>query len=190
MTIKDDPFSDDLSLSSDGVDVLLSGLRANAAKTLDLFTERETEFLIALAHTKTYKQIAKEMGVGETRVKQYATAVKGKLGVTDRSDAVAAFVLARHICDRPVYTEKHLRNANFIINRLVSDHTIEEAYSRITSQEFREYLRDLRSSGPKAKTAMYGPWWKIGSGVRWALYIMAAALLALSLGVSLDVLSN
>ncbi|MEO0699473.1 MAG: helix-turn-helix transcriptional regulator [Pseudomonadota bacterium] len=174
-----------------GIDLVLENMtREKAHLVLDKLTERETEFLVGLAHTKTYKQIALEMSVGESRVKQYATAVKKKLSVGERADAVAAFVIARQLCNRPVYTERHLLKANHVINKLVSDQSIEDAFAKIASPVFQEYLRDLRSSGPEAWTAKYGPWWRLIAGAMFALFLIVTLERALSLGSALDVLSR
>ena len=173
----------------DGADILLESLtRDNAQKMLDSLTERETQVMIGWAHTKKRKEIARDLEISDVRVGQLTAAARRKIGAEKRSDAVAAFVVARQLCNRPVYTEKKMFEANQVINKLVSDQATKEAIKQIASPEFRAYLRDLRSSGPKAWTARYGPVWRYVAGVVIALVTMVILIAAIELASALDLL--
>ena len=58
-----------------------------AAVAGEAFTQRELEVLSLLAHHLTNKEIAAELGIGETTVKTHVRNILRKLGVSTRAEA-------------------------------------------------------------------------------------------------------
>jgi DNA-binding NarL/FixJ family response regulator len=64
----------------------------SVGRTESPLTAREREVLQGLAAGRANKQIAGDLGISEHTVKFYTSAIYGKLGVTNRAEAVAVGV--------------------------------------------------------------------------------------------------
>jgi NarL family two-component system response regulator LiaR len=72
----------------------LSERPAAAAGALEGLTRRERDVLNLIAHGRSNKRIALELGISEKTVKTHVGHVLGKLGVTDRTQAAVLAVQA------------------------------------------------------------------------------------------------
>ena len=57
-----------------------------------MLTPRQTEILIGIAHGKTNKHLARDLGIAERTVKHHLTVVFERLGTTRRAEAVTRAV--------------------------------------------------------------------------------------------------
>ncbi|UAB78961.1 hypothetical protein INR77_04485 [Erythrobacter sp. SCSIO 43205] len=129
--------------------------------------------MVALAHFRSHKEVAREMGVGPSRIGQYLTSVKNKMKVPKPKDAITIFIIARSLCEMPVYKNHYLQDAAFLIDRTVADHSVQKVFTTFQKPEFKQWLKDLDSRGPWALSARFGPWWMILAGVVLAILIAA-----------------
>lgn len=160
---------------SSALDALTSDLtRAKAQELLNKLTQRETEAMVSLAHFRSHKEVAREMGVGPSRIGQYLTSVKQKMKVPKPKDAITVFIIARSLCKLPVYKNHYLQDAALLIDKTVADQSVQKVFETIQKPEFRQWLKDLDSRGPWALSARFGPWWMILSGVVLAILIASA----------------
>jgi len=148
--------------------------RAKAQELLGRLTKRETEAMVCLAHFRSHKEVAREMGVNQSRIGQYLTAVKTKMKVPKPKDAITIFIIARSLCKKPVYKDHYLQDAALLIDRTVADQSVQQVFATIQKPEFRQWLKDLDAKGPWALSARFGPWWMILAGIVLAILIAGA----------------
>ena len=66
--------------------------RAIPAADLSTLTEKQREVLSRLARRQSYKSIASEMGISQSRVNQHVRVLKDRLGVNDPAGLVALWL--------------------------------------------------------------------------------------------------
>ena len=130
----------------------------------------------------TLKEIARELpgkDISDTMVSRHIAKAKDKLGVASREAAAAKFLMLDALANPEKYEESNLFSDPRIVEKLLSDLSSEQAPAVLMKPIFQEWLEDARSKGPKGKTALYGPWWKIGEASKGVAITMVTILAGL-----------
>lgn len=78
--------------------LIARGDETNALLTTAALTNRQREVLLSVAHSQTSEQIAANLNISVSVVKQHITAACEKLGASSRADATA-IALHKHLLD-------------------------------------------------------------------------------------------
>lgn len=166
----------------------LDGVRQDAFSMLGSLSDRQTEVLELKSRrpTPSNKEIGRLVSGGTispSMVEKHLTRAKVKMGALSIDDAVIEFIMARALVGDPTWGPGDLELAETVIQKLARSLPAQVSPDFYTSNEFREFVRDLRSTGPKAWDARYGRIWRLI-----AIVLIAASALILA-GSSL-VLAN
>ncbi len=136
--------------------------------------------------TPSNKEIGRSVSGGAispSMVEKHLTRAKVKMGAVSIDDAVIEFVMARALVKDPTCGPADLEFGDAVVEKLARALPANVTSEFWTSAEFKEFVRDLRATGPKAWDAQYGRWWRIAP-------ILLIALIALVLAGSSLVVAN
>lgn len=155
----------------------MSDQRAKARVILQTLSSRQREVLEVAARVGkiTLKEIARELpgnDISDNMVSRHLKNAQKKLGADSRDAATAKYLVLDGLANPEKYEESNLFSNPRIVEKLLSDLSGESAPEVLLTPEFQDFLADIRSKGPKGKTAKYGPWWKVADGAKWIAIIM------------------
>ncbi|MEP0392426.1 MAG: LuxR C-terminal-related transcriptional regulator [Erythrobacter sp.] len=133
---------------------------ARSRVILDSLTDRQTEVMRELVCYRERKEIARDLKISYTRITQHLDSVKEKFTIANLSALKIAYLIASYQCDRPVFKEKQLRGTSVSIHQLVSTGRYSELHDLYVDPDFKQFIRDRRSSGWRALDAWFGPGWR------------------------------
>lgn len=166
----------------------LRGVREDAVSMLECLSARQTEVLELKSGrpTPSNKEIGRRVSDGPisaSMVEKHLTRAKEKMGAESIDDAVIEFILARALVGDPTWGPGDLELGEAVIQKLARSLPTGVRPEFYTSDEFKSFVRDLRSDGPKAWDARYGRLWRL-------LPVILIAMSALVLAGSSLVLAN
>lgn len=169
----------------------LDGVRQDAFSMLGSLSDRQTEVLELKSRrpTPSNKEIARMVSgepISASMVEKHLTRAKIKMGALSIDDAVVEFIMARALVGDPTWGPGDLELGEAVIQKLSRSLPAEVSPEFYTSEEFKGFVRDLRSTGPKAWDAKYGRSWRVVPIVLIAAITLVLAGSSLVLANALD----
>ena len=172
-------------------DDFLKPMRDDAQQLMNALSPRQLEVLALKSRTPTPSnkeigRLVKGEAISASMVEKHLTRAKEKMGESTIDDAIVRFNMARALVGDPTWGPGDLELVENLVKKAIRDLPEDRTDQVLDSPEFKIFLRDLRSTGPRAWDAKFGRGWRIIAGLLIVLLILVTMGAAFSLAGVLD----
>jgi hypothetical protein len=134
----------------------------------------------------TNDEISERMDLHRRTVEDHLVAARRKLGAKTRVEAVRKFIILLNLCGEDIRGFIRVELSTKDMEKLLRDLSFERATQLLASPRFEQFMREFRSTGPKAWNAKYGRWWRVVAVLIVTVLLMIIFIGSIAVANSLD----
>lgn len=135
--------------------------QVEASALLKTLTSKQDQAIRLAAKHMTNDEIATEMNLHRRTVEEHLIAARRKLHANTRLEAVRKFIVLSDLCGEDTRGFIRVDLTTEDMEKILQDLSFERATQLLASPKFEQFMREFRSTGPKAWNAKYGRWWRV-----------------------------